>query len=94
MRYGGYRLHGVPGLRMISDRVHETVVTRPRDVRRAGDPVDLHWVKARRKCGNPACPRKTFTEPAPRLSCDSDFLRCGMSHLRIVSGMYGNGRIA
>ena len=24
-----------------SDRVHETVVTRPRDVRRAGDPVDL-----------------------------------------------------
>lgn len=36
----------------VSDRVHETVLTRPRDVRRAADRVDLHWVKVRRKCGN------------------------------------------
>ena len=49
----------------VSDRVHETVVTRPRDVRRAGDAVDLRWVKVRRKCGNQACPRKTFTEWVP-----------------------------
>jgi len=38
---------------------------RPRDVRRAADPVDLRWVKVRRKCGNPECPRKTFTEWVP-----------------------------
>jgi transposase len=45
-----------------SSRVHEVVVTCPKDVRRAGDPVDLNWVKLRLKCDNPACPRKTFTE--------------------------------
>jgi hypothetical protein len=50
-----------------SDRVHETVVTRPRDVRRAGDAVDLRWVKYRRKCANRQCPRKTFTESVPAL---------------------------
>jgi len=38
---------------------------RPRDVRRAADPVDLRWVKVRRKCGNPECPRNTFTEWVP-----------------------------
>ena len=51
----------------VSDRVHETVVTRPRDVRRAGDAVDLRWVKVRRKCGNQECLRKTFTESVPAL---------------------------
>ncbi len=30
-----------PDCGAVSDRVHETVVTRPRDVRRAGDAVDL-----------------------------------------------------
>jgi len=49
----------------VSDRVHERVVTRPRDVRRAGDAVDLRWVKVRRKCGSSECPRKTFTEWVP-----------------------------
>jgi transposase len=34
-------------------------------VRRAADPVDLRWVKIRRKCGNLDCPRKTFTEWVP-----------------------------
>ncbi len=56
-----------PGCGRVSDRVHETVVTRPRDVRRAGDPVDLRWVKLRRKCENHECPRKTFTEWVPGL---------------------------
>lgn len=56
-----------PGCGTVSGRVHETVVTRPRDVRRAGDPVDLHWVKVRRKCENQKCPRKTFTEWVPPL---------------------------
>jgi transposase len=56
-----------PDCGTVSDRVHETVVTRPRDVRRAGDAVDLHWVKLRRKCANGECPRKTFTEWVPDL---------------------------
>jgi transposase len=56
-----------PECGMVSDRVHETVVTRPRDVRRAGDPVDLRWVKVRRKCGNGGCPRQTFTEWVPQM---------------------------
>jgi transposase len=51
----------------VSRRAHETVVTRPRDVRRAGDAVDLRWVKIRRKCDNQQCPRKTFTESVPQL---------------------------
>jgi hypothetical protein len=41
------------------------VMTRPRDVRRAGDPVDLRWVKRRWKCAAEACGRKTFTEWLP-----------------------------
>lgn len=56
-----------PDCGAVSDRVHETVVTRPRDVRRAGDTVDLRWVKVRRKCGNQECDRKTFTEWVPAL---------------------------
>jgi len=46
----------------LSSRVHDLVVTSPADVRRAGDKVALSWVKRRLKCGNAACPRKTFTE--------------------------------
>jgi hypothetical protein len=38
---------------------------RPRDVRRAGDPVDLRWVKQRWKCHNGDCGRRTFTEWLP-----------------------------
>jgi transposase len=56
-----------PGCGTVSRRVHETVVTRPRDVRRAGDALDLRWVKYRRKCENQQCPRKTFTEWVPAL---------------------------
>jgi transposase len=56
-----------PDCGTFSDRAHETTVTRPRDVRRAGDPVDLHWVKVRRKCDNKDCARKTFTEWVPQL---------------------------
>jgi transposase len=42
-------------------------VTRPRDVRRAGDALDLRWVMLRRKCENQQCPRQTFTESVPAL---------------------------
>ncbi len=51
----------------VSDRVHEMVLTRPRDVRRAADTVALRWVRSRWKCGNPGCPRKTFTEWVPQV---------------------------
>jgi hypothetical protein len=49
----------------VSSRVHGTVATCPADVRRAGDPVALYWVKRRLKCGNASCLRKTFTERVP-----------------------------
>jgi transposase len=56
-----------PDCGTVSHRVHDTVVTRPRDVRRAGDLVDLQWVKVRWKCGQDDCDRKTFTEWVPQL---------------------------
>ena len=54
-----------PDCGTVSSRPHETVMTRPLDVRRAGDPVDLRWVKRRWKCAAEACGRKTFTEWVP-----------------------------
>jgi transposase len=54
-----------PGCGALSDRPHETVLARPRDVRRGGDPVDLRWVKRRWKCPAEDCERKTFTEWLP-----------------------------
>jgi transposase len=43
------------------------VLSRPRDVRRGGDPVAVWWVKCRWKCGEEACGRKTFTEWLPQV---------------------------
>ena len=64
----GYRaVAACPGCGAVFDRVHEMVVTRLRDVRRAADAVDQRWVKFQRKCGNPGCPRKMFTEQVPQL---------------------------
>ena len=54
-----------PGCGTVSSRVHDVAVTRPKDVRRAGDPVALLWVKRRLKCENGDCPRMTFTERVP-----------------------------
>ena len=48
-----------------SARVHEYVLTRPRDLRRGLDEVSVAWCKRRWKCGRPECPRKTFTESLP-----------------------------
>jgi transposase len=56
-----------PDCGAISDRPHETVLVRPRDARRAGDPVDLRWVKRRWKCMQESCERKTFTERLPQV---------------------------
>ncbi|MGH3922666.1 MAG: ISL3 family transposase, partial [Pseudonocardiaceae bacterium] len=43
-------------------RVHQWVLTRPRDLPRGRDRVDLVWLKRRWKCENPGCERVTFTE--------------------------------
>jgi transposase len=56
-----------PDCGALSDRPHETVLARPRDARRAGDPVDLRWVKRRWKCTQESCERKTFTERLPQV---------------------------
>jgi len=55
----------------VSGRVHETALARPRDVRRAGDPVRAWWVKRRWKCDEPGCGRKTFTEWVPQVPPDA-----------------------
>ena len=48
--------------------VHETVLARPRDVRRGRRPgARCAWVKRRWKCDEPGCARKTFTEWVPQV---------------------------
>ncbi len=56
-----------PGCGTVSERVHEYVTTRPRDVRYGSREVDLFLEKRRLACGNGACPRGTFTEWAPQV---------------------------
>ena len=56
-----------PDCQAVSARRHDTVLARPRDVRRAGDPVAVWWVKFRWKCDAPGCDRKTFTEWLPQV---------------------------
>ncbi len=56
-----------PDCRAVSGRRHDTVLARPRDVRRAGGPVAVWWVKSRWKCVEPGCDRKTFTEWLPQV---------------------------
>lgn len=48
-------------------RVHDTVLARPRDVRRGTDEVAACWIKRRWKCDEQDCPRKTFTEWVPQV---------------------------
>ena len=56
-----------PGCGTVSGRRHDTVLARPRDVRRGPDPVAVCWVKHRWKCDEPGCARKTFTERVPQV---------------------------
>ena len=56
-----------PDCGMVSARRHDTVLARPRDVRRGGDPVAVWWVKRRWKCDEQGCDRKTFTERVPQV---------------------------
>ena len=65
-----------------SARVHEQVLTRPRDLRRGADEVTVAWLKRRWKCGNGGCGRKTFTESLPGVPA-----RCRLTErLRALAG--------
>ena len=56
-----------PDCGTVSGRVHEQVLTRPRDLRRGLDDVTVAWCKRRWECGNAECPRVTFTESLPAI---------------------------
>ena len=56
-----------PDCGTLAGQVHERVVTRPRDLRRGLDAVNVCWVKRRWKCANPGCLRLTFTEALPEV---------------------------
>ncbi len=63
-------------------RVHEHVLTRPRDLSRGLDGVSVAWCKRRWKCEQPGCGRKTFTESLPAVPP-----RCRLtSRLRELAG--------
>ena len=56
-----------PDCGTVAGRVHEQVLTRPRDVARGLDAVQVRWVKRRWKCDAAQCGRKTFTEWVPQV---------------------------
>jgi transposase len=60
-----------PDCAAVSARMHEYVLTRPRDLPRpvgagASDGVVV-WVERRWRCDNPDCARRSFTESAPEI---------------------------
>jgi transposase len=56
-----------PDCGAVSGRVHEYVLTRPRDLRRGLDEIMVAWCKRRWKCVTQECARKTFTESLPAI---------------------------
>jgi transposase len=56
-----------PDCGTVSARPHDRVVTRPRDVRRGLDRMEVCWLKRRWKCGEERCGRKTFTGSLPQV---------------------------
>jgi transposase len=77
-----------PGCGTVSERVHEYVLTRPRDLRRGLDEVSVCWLKRRWKCPEPDCERATFTESLPAVPP-----RCRLTgRLRELAGAEVAGR--
>jgi len=77
-----------PGCGTLSGRVHEYVLTWPRDLRRGRDQVAVTWLKRRWKCGVPECGRQTFTEALPAVPA-----RCRLTaRLRELAGAEVAGR--
>lgn len=56
-----------PGCGARSQHAHSWVRTRPRDLPIAARRTALTWTRRRWRCGNPACPRRTFTESLPQI---------------------------
>ena len=56
-----------PDCGTVSGRVHEYLLTRPRDLRRGREEVSVCWLKRRWKCISQECWRKTFTGSLPAL---------------------------
>jgi len=56
-----------PDCGAVSGRVHEYVLSRPRDLRRGLDEIMVAWCKRRWKCVTQECARKTFTESLPAI---------------------------
>jgi transposase len=56
-----------PDCGAVSGRVHEYVLTRPRDLRRGLDEIAVAWCKRRWKCASQECARRTFTESLPAI---------------------------
>ena len=54
-----------PDCGAVSCSRHDRVVTRPRDLCRGRDRLDVRWLKWRWKCAEEKCGRKTFTESLP-----------------------------
>ncbi len=77
-----------PGCGTVSARPHDRVVTRPRDVRRGRDHLEVCWLKWRWKCTGEHCKRKTFTESLPAVPP-----RCRITgRLRELAGHEAGGR--
>ena len=71
-----------PDCGTVSGRVHEYLLTRPRDLRRGRDEVSVCWLKRRWKCVSQECARKTFTESLPAVPA-----RCRLTgRLRELTG--------
>ncbi len=56
-----------PDCGTVSGRVHEHLLTRPRDLRQGRDEVLVTWCKRRWTCGSEECARVTFTESLPEI---------------------------
>lgn len=56
-----------PGCGVLSTRVRQRRVTRPRDLRYGEEPLVVRWHKRQYACTEAACPRKAFTESVAEL---------------------------
>jgi transposase len=63
-----------PRCETVAEKVHEYVVTAPRDIRAFGQDADLCLVKRRMRCAGGDCPQRTFTEWVPQVPP-----RCGIT---------------
>jgi transposase len=76
-----------PGCGTVSEKVHQYVTTRQRDVRVCGEDADLCLVKRRMECEDGSCARDTFTESVPQIPSRCAITRRLLGHAgREVAG--------